>query len=287
VESIEYRNLAPLYCDEPMRLCGRVKKTFGNGEIYDVWIEGLTGGVAVKGTVRATRNIHTKESTPASAPKSPTPEPLHGSRIRKMSTDAGELVPATSKIRLKGPRHVEVLGSTWNKAATPALEDGQTPDTAEDIAAPVRRPIRSPASVAPNPQPRAGDQQETKCRDTLVMDPPRLRLSTFAIPPASSPSEAQPPEAPPSPTLRTESNHTRQSLDRVPHAHRIKVIPTTGPLVRKYAGTSYIYNPTDVANRYSRFKREGILKVSQHSIRYRAKLDDPPNKPRLSAWQRL
>jgi hypothetical protein len=204
-----------------------------------------------------------------------------------MSTDAGELVPATSKIRLKGPRHVEVLGSTWNKAATPALEDGQTPDTAEDIAAPVRRPIRSPASVAPNPQPRAGDQQETKCRDTLVMDPPRLRLSTFAIPPASSPSEAQPPEAPPSPTLRTESNHTRQSLDRVPHAHRIKVIPTTGPLVRKYAGTSYIYNPTDVANRYSRFKREGILKVSQHSIRYRAKLDDPPNKPRLSAWQRL
>ena len=51
VESIEYRNLAPLYCDEEMRICGLEKKTLQNGSVYDIWIEGPTGGVAVKGTV--------------------------------------------------------------------------------------------------------------------------------------------------------------------------------------------------------------------------------------------
>ncbi|KAF2128608.1 hypothetical protein P153DRAFT_293368 [Dothidotthia symphoricarpi CBS 119687] len=50
-ESIEYRNLAPLYCDEKMRICGMVTKTSATGNQYDVWIEGPTGGVAVSGKV--------------------------------------------------------------------------------------------------------------------------------------------------------------------------------------------------------------------------------------------
>ncbi|KAL1793590.1 hypothetical protein ACET3X_008572 [Alternaria dauci] len=54
LESIEYRNLAPLYCDEEMRICCSEKKKLENGSIYDVWIEGPTGGVAVKGTLRTT-----------------------------------------------------------------------------------------------------------------------------------------------------------------------------------------------------------------------------------------
>jgi hydroxyacyl-ACP dehydratase HTD2-like protein with hotdog domain len=52
VESIQYRNLAPLYCDEQMRICGKEKKRTNKGIVYDVWIEGPTGGMAVKGTVR-------------------------------------------------------------------------------------------------------------------------------------------------------------------------------------------------------------------------------------------
>jgi hydroxyacyl-ACP dehydratase HTD2-like protein with hotdog domain len=58
VQSIEYRNLAPLYCDEAMRICAREKTSLrtDDGGIYDVWIEGPTGGMAVKGTVR-TANI--------------------------------------------------------------------------------------------------------------------------------------------------------------------------------------------------------------------------------------
>lgn len=52
VESIRYRNLAPLYCDEEMRICGTLKDSQPDEDVYDIWVEGPTGGVAVKGTVR-------------------------------------------------------------------------------------------------------------------------------------------------------------------------------------------------------------------------------------------
>ena len=73
LESIEYRNLAPLYCDEEMRICGMEKKTLDNGSIYDVWIEGPTGGVAVKGTV------YTSKQKPA--PTSPSTNVSDGTPI--------------------------------------------------------------------------------------------------------------------------------------------------------------------------------------------------------------
>ncbi|KAL9116364.1 MAG: hypothetical protein Q9187_007111 [Circinaria calcarea] len=48
VMEIEYRNLAPLYADEAMRVCVRQ-----NGkDRWDVWIEGRDGGYAVKGLAR-------------------------------------------------------------------------------------------------------------------------------------------------------------------------------------------------------------------------------------------
>ncbi|KAF2184567.1 hypothetical protein K469DRAFT_633297 [Zopfia rhizophila CBS 207.26] len=48
IQSIDYRNLAPLYCSEQMRLCGRKK----DDRTYELWVEGPTGGMAVKGTAR-------------------------------------------------------------------------------------------------------------------------------------------------------------------------------------------------------------------------------------------
>lgn len=65
-ESIEYRNLAPLYCEEELRICGRKKKesTEKGGSVYDVWIEGPTGGVAVKGTVCTTAKPQRKTIRP-------------------------------------------------------------------------------------------------------------------------------------------------------------------------------------------------------------------------------
>ena len=45
---IEYRNLSPLYCHEPIRFCGRRS---GEGK-WDLWAETPEGGVAVKGSVK-------------------------------------------------------------------------------------------------------------------------------------------------------------------------------------------------------------------------------------------
>jgi hypothetical protein len=290
VESIEYRNLAPLYCDEPMRLCGSLKKTSDNGELYDVWIEGPTGGVAVKGTVRTVRIISragdtdATERTPASAAKPSTHEPFSGSRVRKISTDPGEIVPATSLDRLKGVRHVKIRSSMADQTETPAPENIQTLDTAEDTGQSVRRSVRSVASVVPDLQPRTREQQETRSTGPHVVESPKLRMSTFAIPPAPSPSEAPPSEAHPSPMLRPESNHTRQPLSRIAGARQTKVTPKTGPLVRKYPGTPYVYNSTDVADRHNRYMKRGITKVSHLSVRRTAQPDSPRSS--TSVWQR-
>ena len=48
IERIEYRNLAPLYAEEHLKVCGKKKSP---GE-YEVWVEGPEGGLAVKGLVK-------------------------------------------------------------------------------------------------------------------------------------------------------------------------------------------------------------------------------------------
>ena len=48
---IEYKNLAPLYAEEAMTVCGK-QRALGQ---YDVWIEGKDGGLAVKGSVKTQR----------------------------------------------------------------------------------------------------------------------------------------------------------------------------------------------------------------------------------------
>lgn len=57
IKHVEYRNLAPLYAEEEMKICVKsrvkntVRKTFETFDVYDVWIEGPDGGYAVKGNV--------------------------------------------------------------------------------------------------------------------------------------------------------------------------------------------------------------------------------------------
>lgn len=50
INSIEYRNLAPLYANEPLKLCGR--EMDDSGTKYEIWAETPSGGIAVKGTAR-------------------------------------------------------------------------------------------------------------------------------------------------------------------------------------------------------------------------------------------
>ena len=48
IKHIEYRNLAPLYAEEEMKICVRQKDT----NLWETWIEDPEGGYAVKGTVK-------------------------------------------------------------------------------------------------------------------------------------------------------------------------------------------------------------------------------------------
>lgn len=59
IMSIDYKNLAPLYVDEPMKIC--IKKDENREDRYAVWIEGKDGGYAVKGTAVIGKQI-TKEN---------------------------------------------------------------------------------------------------------------------------------------------------------------------------------------------------------------------------------
>lgn len=52
IESIEYRNLAPLYAEEMMKVCVKRKHRAMTTGSFDVWIEGKDGGYAVKGHVQ-------------------------------------------------------------------------------------------------------------------------------------------------------------------------------------------------------------------------------------------
>ncbi len=49
VKSLNYRNVAPLYAGEQMKVCLRRTKAEGDELGWDVWIEGPEGGLAVKG----------------------------------------------------------------------------------------------------------------------------------------------------------------------------------------------------------------------------------------------
>ncbi|KAB8199882.1 DER1-domain-containing protein [Aspergillus parasiticus] len=48
IREFDYRNMAPLYVDEPLTICGKPKS--GKENVWDVWIEGKNGGLAVRGT---------------------------------------------------------------------------------------------------------------------------------------------------------------------------------------------------------------------------------------------
>ncbi len=54
IKYIEYRNVAPLYAEEQMRICVRrkVRSNQQDNISWDVWIEGRDGGYAVTGTVK-------------------------------------------------------------------------------------------------------------------------------------------------------------------------------------------------------------------------------------------
>ncbi|KAI9766815.1 MAG: hypothetical protein M1840_006290 [Geoglossum simile] len=49
ITEIEYKNLSPLYAEEPLKICGRATSAKG---MYELWAETPAGGYAVKATAR-------------------------------------------------------------------------------------------------------------------------------------------------------------------------------------------------------------------------------------------
>lgn len=49
LDEFDYRNLAPLFVEEELTVCGKPKN---DGSVWDVWIEGPDGSLAVRGTAR-------------------------------------------------------------------------------------------------------------------------------------------------------------------------------------------------------------------------------------------
>ncbi|PTU17721.1 hypothetical protein P175DRAFT_0504463 [Aspergillus ochraceoroseus IBT 24754] len=56
IREIEYRNLAPLFVEEDLAVCGKPKPSKGNTISWDVWIEDKNGGLSVRGTVKTDRS---------------------------------------------------------------------------------------------------------------------------------------------------------------------------------------------------------------------------------------
>ena len=52
IKEIEYRNLAPLYATEEMTVCGREMEDGKDGKRYEVWVEGVEGGMSVRGIAK-------------------------------------------------------------------------------------------------------------------------------------------------------------------------------------------------------------------------------------------
>jgi hypothetical protein len=158
MQSVEYRNFAPLHCDEEMRLCGREKtgSSTKDGRVYDVWIEGPTGGMAVKGTVRT-----------APIPKQPStnnhPDTYnHGFVAPKGPGSSIDSSPSILTRREKRKHRAEQLGilrgvsfPTAEKAvrrilASRILASRKDPnaDNPESIA-PIRRIVAPPGPLVP------------------------------------------------------------------------------------------------------------------------------------------
>ncbi|EUC42618.1 hypothetical protein COCMIDRAFT_39359 [Bipolaris oryzae ATCC 44560] len=273
VESIEYRNLAPLYCDEEMRICGLEKKTLQNGSIYDLWIEGPTGGVAVKGTVYTTVRTPTSAPTPTNVSRG-TPgsiESRHGNRTSGMrarlnnKNDGGK--PVFRRLDLSAEKETRTEnGQATGSATIPSLSaisvsepsaqsEGEKAFKSLSNDTTSQPPFREvTASLMPIPG-RVSRRRST-----------RLRSHQFI----SLPTKVAPPIRPIQPYIPAQpviSRQTKQLLRRLFREITPSVRMRPLPLARKYAASPYTGESwRDL--RGNRFLREGIRRIERPRIRY-------------------
>ncbi|RKF83979.1 Hydroxyacyl-thioester dehydratase type 2, mitochondrial [Golovinomyces cichoracearum] len=72
IDSFSYRNITPLYVEEDMKICVRKGEKIDHKSTWHVWIEGPTGGYAVKATAKISwvgEKVDNKESLEDNKPK--------------------------------------------------------------------------------------------------------------------------------------------------------------------------------------------------------------------------
>lgn len=282
VESIEYRNLAPLYCDEEMRICGREKKTLQNGSIYDLWIEGPTGGVAVKGTVYTT--VRTPTSAPAPTNVSGgTPrlretrqrDRTSGTQTRLESKNHGEK-PAWRRLNLrtekaKPTRSGEVTGSATT--SSPSATSVSEPSAQSEGEKPIE-PLSNETTSQPSFREVTASLMHVPGQVSR-RKPTRLRSHQFISPPTQAATPIRPVQ-PYTPAKPVVSRQTKQLLRRLFRDTTPSVRMRPLPLARKYAASPYT-GESWRALRGSRFLREGIRRIERPRIRYEGE--------RLARWR--
>lgn len=132
-DSIEYRNLAPLYCDEEMRVCMKFKKSTTTGVVATLWIEGPTGGMAVKATVRTVcHSIAPLRKGHSADVKGPKHSPSNGTivgaavkqQVKEHTTDA---VPSTQQQKQNPTLFSRRWRMAWMEGALPYLYSSGAP----------------------------------------------------------------------------------------------------------------------------------------------------------------
>jgi hypothetical protein len=233
LESIEYRNLAPLYCDEEMRICGMEKKSFVDGGAYEVWIEGPTGGVAVRGTVYTAADPRNKASH-----KPPLAQEADKVLVHYVSGRDSSMTPATH--RDKPPSRKTRKAERKQKEKAKATSGAPTPvrrSSSRSVIVPISDPSSRDLSKTGTIEP---DRSPTKRppRDAH-QSPQRPHLSAFHLP---SFSDRKPEEQsqPVNAALGSSINQSRTSSSRrTSRAHRRNRLAISIPArTRSYAELS-------------------------------------------------
>jgi len=168
LDSINYRNLAPLYCDEEMSICCRKKSSSSDGDVYDVWIEGPTGGVAVKGTVHTTLQ-----------PLKEAAGNWQISRTNYRSTNTSPVVrpvPHSTPNSASNPQHRSTIKHEFEKDDSP---DGASVKRPTMLGKAVVAKLSKPA--VSNMSSKSGVKQKSS-KPAVV-----TKLSKFAMPPMERP----------------------------------------------------------------------------------------------------
>lgn len=121
IKSVDYKNLAPLYAEEEMKICVRRSgKEDGQQRIarWDVWIEGQDGGYAVRGTVRTVIDSRYEKAVDDHGTAEQEGDSLEGESITEEQVDTQKPIKAryatvpNKKNRLEDEPEEETKGET-------------------------------------------------------------------------------------------------------------------------------------------------------------------------------